>query len=81
MTATRAEVRAFGKKIRKGDRFRNRFSEHGSPKGERLIEIVLDVRSTPLFVVKNLANDARPGTVGKTTTMRTRTLLERYTLQ
>lgn len=78
MPATRAEVRAFGKKIRKGDQFVNRYSEHGSPKGYRRLEVLLDVRSTPLFVLKVVSDSARPGTVGKTTTMRTRTLLERY---
>lgn len=78
MPATRAEVRAFGKKIRRGDVFVNRYSEHGAPKGTRRIEVALDVRGTPLFVVKTLASLTKPSQVGKTSTMRTRTLLERW---
>ena len=70
--ATSAEVRAFGKKIQKGDRFTNRWEEHGHRPHSRTLTVELDIRGTAYFVL-------RDGTTGKTTVLRSRTLLERYT--
>lgn len=67
---TRSEIRAFGRKVKRGDQFRNRFVEHGRPPYARLLTVTLDIRRTALFVL----TDAR----GKTTVMRTRTLMTRY---
>ena len=69
--ATNADVRAFGKKIQKGDRFTNRWEEHGHGPGTRTLDVQLDIRGTAYFVL-------RDAYTGKTTVMRTRTLLERY---
>lgn len=73
---TRAQVRQFGREVKKGDRFTNRWEEHGKAPRSRILEVVLDVRGTPLFALKELDNMGRE--TGKTTVMRGRTLLKRY---
>jgi hypothetical protein len=67
----RAEVRRFGREVKRGDLFTNRFREHGLQPYHREVEVVLDVRSTALFVVKDLSS-------GKSTVMRSRTLMMRW---
>ncbi len=67
---TRSEIRAFGRRVRKGDGFVNRFQEHGYPPFTRYLTVTLDVRRLALFV---LTDDN-----GKTTALRTRTLMTRY---
>ena len=66
----RNEIRAFGKATHRGDRFVNRFRHHQYPAGTRYLTVESDVRGLPLFVLKD--------SHGKTTTMRSRTLMERY---
>lgn len=69
---TRAEVRRFGKMLKKGDRLANRFKEHGWERVERVLTVLHDVPGRAFFILQD--ED------GKTTWMRTRTLLQRYTL-
>jgi hypothetical protein len=68
---TRAEVRAFGKTIQKGDRFLNRWQEHDHAPRTRLLEVVLDLRGTAFFALKDVHT-------GRTTVMRSRTLMRKY---
>ncbi len=75
---SRAKVRAFGKATRKGDRFINKFTEHGAQPGEREVEVTLDIRGTAMFALTVIRNDRSPEQVGKTTVLRGKTLLSRY---
>ena len=70
---TRAKVREAGKLLVKGDVLYNRWDEHGVEAGHRELVVVADVRKSPFFVLDDVFN-------GKTTWMRTRTLLKRYKL-
>ena len=67
---TRSEIRAFGRKVRRGDVFVNRFEEHGRPPFTRQLVVTLDIRRTALFVLEDAD--------GKSTVMRSRTLMTRY---
>lgn len=73
-----SEVRTFGKLVRRGDRFRNRYREHDTAPYVRELQVVNDVRGLPFFIVKVTRNPIHPDQVGKVTWMRGRTLLERY---
>lgn len=67
---TRAEVRAFGKRTSKGDRFINRWDEHMWGAGERILTVQVDVPARAFFVLVDQ--------FGHTTWMRARTLMRRY---
>jgi len=71
-TPTRNDVREAGKLLSKGDVLYNRWNEHGIESGMRELVVVADVRGTPFFILEDNS--------GKTTWMRTRTLLKRYKL-
>lgn len=67
---TRAEVRAFGKEVSKGQVFTNRWSEHQWVPGERRLTVVADVPGKAFFILEDQ--------YGATTWMRSRTLMRRY---
>lgn len=68
---TRSEIRQFGRAVRKGDRFTNRWEDHGRPPRSRRLEVVLDLRGTAFFALRDLDT-------GKVTVMRARTLKMRF---
>ena len=71
-TPTRAEVRRAGEILSRNDTLYNRYQEHQWPAYERVLVVVQDVRGTPFFILQDMT--------GRTTWMRTRTLLKRYAL-
>lgn len=68
--ASRAQVKAFGLELARGDKLVNRYKEHGWMGGERELTVLHDVPGKAFFILQDQD--------GKTTWMRTRTLLERY---
>lgn len=68
--ATRAEVKRFGQEVARGDHFINRYKEHGWMGGERELVVLHDVPGRAFFILQDQD--------GRTTWMRSRTLLERY---
>ena len=71
--ATRVEVRVFGRQLKRGMTLVNRWKEHNWPAGTRHLTVLHDVRSLAFFILEDQT--------GKTTWMRTRTLLERYRVE
>lgn len=70
---SRAEVRAFGRRLKRGMTLVNRWREHGWPATTRQLTVIRDVRSLAFFILEDQT--------GKVTWMRTRTLLERYRVE
>lgn len=68
---TRAQIRQFGREVKKGDLFTNRWEEHGRGPRTRILEVVLDIKGTAYFALRDQKT-------GKTTVMRARTLKMRY---
>lgn len=68
--ATRAEVKDFGQQLKRGMTLVNRWKEHHWPAGVRQLTVTHDVPGRAFFILQDQT--------GKTTWMRTRTLLERY---
>lgn len=70
MAITRADVRAFGQRLRRGGKVINRWQEHSWPPYSRTLTVVQDVPGRAFFILQDK--------YGRFTWMRTRTLLSRY---
>lgn len=70
---TRHQIRAFGLKVKRGDVFVNRFQEHKHQPRRRRLVVERDVAKRAVFVLRDLDS-------GRTTVLRSRTLMRRYDL-
>lgn len=68
---TRSEIRAFGRRVGRGDVFVNRFREHGRDRYTRAVVVERDVARRALFVLRDLES-------GRITVIRSRTLMTRF---